>query len=98
MSNIVQSVIVLPNAALYYDTNLFDGNSEVYARRYHKTNKVSPKPYWPAVECRPPDRPPAALQTTTTDEDRHKRPLLVSPLPPYTMCKRDSNNDGKTQK
>jgi len=31
-----------------------------------------------------------ALQTTTDDDDRHQRPLLVWPT--YSMCRRTSNN------
>ena len=31
----------------------------------------------------------------TTDDDGHQRPFLVTVWPPYTMCRRASNNVGK---
>jgi len=46
---------------------------------------------WPA-RVKPPAGPPWCYrhrQTTTTDDDRHRRPLLVWPA--YTMCRRASN-------
>jgi len=38
------------------------------------------QPYWPAVQCRLPTRPLAALQTTADDDDRRQRAKQYWPI------------------
>jgi len=68
---------------------MYTRNHVVHRRNSHQTTcrHNGTQPYWPAVQCRPPDRPRARrparppLQTTDADRRRRQTPTTVTSLP-----------------